>query len=120
MDLISPMSSEPLAQGWRDRLAGPNGAHPDPAVRDRDHKLLAWLEYAEMLSEGQFFSLALQFTATDRAVHAAQQALRRELMRDETPTALISRAAEGVIDIWRRYSSRWEAWAGSWSARTDP
>jgi hypothetical protein len=30
------------------------GAAGDPAVRDRDFKLLAWLEYSEMLVDGQY------------------------------------------------------------------
>jgi hypothetical protein len=25
-----------------------------------------------------------------------------------------------IMEIWRKYSSRWDAWATGWSARGDP
>lgn len=28
--------------------------------------------------------------------------------------------AKRVLEIWRKFSSRWEAWAGGWQARSDP
>lgn len=37
---------------WRDRLAELPSA--EPAIRDRDAKLLAWLEYSELLADGMW------------------------------------------------------------------
>ena len=33
----------------------------DPAVRDRDLKLLAWLEYVEMLRDSELLAVKRQF-----------------------------------------------------------
>ena len=52
VDLNPPLITEILAPAWRERLMDPLAVHSDPAARDRDHKLLAWLEYAEILAEG--------------------------------------------------------------------
>ena len=48
-----PLTREPLATAWREKLTTLDATQQEPAVRDRDHKLLAWLEYAEMLAEGE-------------------------------------------------------------------
>jgi hypothetical protein len=50
-DLSFPVAAGSLANPWRDRLA--TSVPGDPAVRDRDLKLLAWLEYVEMLRESE-------------------------------------------------------------------
>lgn len=52
VDLTPPLINESLGPAWRERLMDPLAVHSDPAARDRDHKLLAWLEYAEILAEG--------------------------------------------------------------------
>lgn len=51
VDWSSPISSGSLANPWRDRLS--TSVPGDPAVRDRDLKLLAWLEYAEMMRDSK-------------------------------------------------------------------
>ena len=51
VDWSSPISSGSLANPWRDRLS--TSVPGDPAVRDRDLKLLAWLEYAEMMRDSE-------------------------------------------------------------------
>lgn len=48
-DFNHPMANGSLANSWRDRLS--TLVSGDPAVRDRDYKLLAWLEYVEMLRD---------------------------------------------------------------------
>jgi hypothetical protein len=48
-DFALPVSLDILSLAWHDRLQ--TTASVDPAVRDRDLKLLAWLEYAENLVE---------------------------------------------------------------------
>jgi hypothetical protein len=51
VDFNGPITDDSLSPAWKDRLE--KSAAGDPAVRDRDYKLLAWLEYAEMLMEGE-------------------------------------------------------------------
>ncbi|OCF34257.1 hypothetical protein I316_04210 [Kwoniella heveanensis BCC8398] len=94
-DFVPPVTRENLAGPWRDRLgASPTG---DPAVRDRDLKLLAWLEYAEMLADA----------LTSGQAGAAEDAA----MNDRTIRAM---------DPWRKFGASWETWAGGWGARNDP
>lgn len=50
-DYNAPTASGSLASPWRDRLS--TLVPGDPAVRDRDLKLLAWLEYTEMLKDSE-------------------------------------------------------------------
>lgn len=50
-DFNHPMANGSLATSWRDRLS--TSVPGDPAVRDRDLKLLAWLEYVEMLRDSE-------------------------------------------------------------------
>lgn len=51
MDYSAPLASGSLANPWRDRLS--TSVPGDPAVRDRDLKLLAWLEYAETMRDSK-------------------------------------------------------------------
>jgi hypothetical protein len=53
-DFNHPMANGTLAVSWRDRLS--TSVPGDPAVRDRDLKLLAWLEYVEMLRDSKSFA----------------------------------------------------------------
>ncbi|KAK8853402.1 hypothetical protein IAR55_004108 [Kwoniella newhampshirensis] len=103
-DYIAPMTRENLALAWRDRLsASPAG---DPAVRDRDLKLLAWLEYAETLADVH------QLQDSSRLTPASAEPLTEESILDD-------RRAKAV-DPWRKFGQRWESWAGGWAARNDP
>lgn len=51
-DFLKPITDEGLSAVWRDRLAELPSA--EPAIRDRDAKLLAWLEYSELLADGMW------------------------------------------------------------------
>ena len=53
-ELQEPSTNDTLAPAWRDRLI--SSAPGDTAVRDRDLKLLAWLEHSETLVEGASLS----------------------------------------------------------------
>jgi hypothetical protein len=129
VDLVPPLIAETLGPAWRERLMDPLAVHSDPAARDRDHKLLAWLEYAEILAEGE---LDFQYSCSGRdrisirrdtqltAVNEDQRGLRREAMRDESPSKLDVRAADGMVDLWRKFGGRADAWASAWNARNDP
>lgn len=108
VDLNNPITPDVLSTAWRERLSinSPSTGSVDVAVRDRDHKLLAWLEYAEMMAE----------------VLRAHNVLKRDVAREESTqrAGVDVRAADAAADIWRRYGTRWDAWAGVWSARSDP
>lgn len=51
-DFNHPIANGQLASPWRDRLS--TSVPGDPAVRDRDLKLLAWLEYVEMMRDSKY------------------------------------------------------------------
>lgn len=51
-DFTTPIAHEPLAGHWRDLVAA--SAQTEPSRIDRDTKLLAWLEFSELLIEGEF------------------------------------------------------------------
>ncbi|WVF67314.1 hypothetical protein IAT40_002065 [Kwoniella sp. CBS 6097] len=106
-DFIPPVTRENLAGPWRDRLgASPTG---DPAVRDRDLKLLAWLEYAEMLADVHQIQQVSRSAVA--ALTAGQSTTEETAMDDRTIRAM---------DPWRKFGASWETWAGGWGARNDP
>ena len=41
-------------------------------------------------------------------------------MRDESPSSLDVRAADGMVDMWRKFGGRADSWASVWNARNDP
>jgi hypothetical protein len=49
-DFNGPINEQSLAPAWREMLNVTIVG--DTSIRDRDLKVLAWLEYAEMLAEG--------------------------------------------------------------------
>ncbi|WVR09585.1 hypothetical protein IAU60_006655 [Kwoniella sp. DSM 27419] len=104
-DYLPPVTRENLSVPWRERL----GATPpgDPGVRDRDLKLLMWLEYSEMLADVQ------QSQQTSRA---AMMAAAEGTAEDVTMDDRRGRA----IDPWRKHGASFEAWASTWAVRTDP
>lgn len=51
-DMLPTVSNSPLAPMWRDRVKYSEATNP--SERDRDIKLLAWLEYAEIMAEGVY------------------------------------------------------------------
>ncbi|ORY31646.1 hypothetical protein BCR39DRAFT_87706 [Naematelia encephala] len=123
----NPTTVEPLAAAWRERLA--NSVAGDPAVRDRDLRLLAWLEYAETLAEVFRSQQSSRGTASsEMIIESAEETIseRGSVRSHQTggAGAALPSSDEGErrkpLDIWRRYAPRWEAWAGSWSVRNDP
>lgn len=50
-DFNLPIVQEPLASSWRDLIA--TSPPTESSVRDRDNRLLAWLQYSELLMEGE-------------------------------------------------------------------
>lgn len=124
-DFNRPSVHEPLASRWRELVHTSNP--DDPATHDRDSKLLAWLELSELLIEVQDAQRALRLpdgspnpaevrrdSGSDRSDHARQTsgppAGDTQTDRDRVVTR----------DIWRRFASRFEAWAGNSGARHDP
>lgn len=63
VDMNSSVSSDTLAGFWRDRLSNAPG---DANVRERDLKLLQWLEYAETLVAGECHDLTRCFSSCKR------------------------------------------------------
>ncbi|RXK40818.1 hypothetical protein M231_01877 [Tremella mesenterica] len=143
-DYIAPVTRESYAPSWRDRLGAPTV--DDPEVRDRDYKLLAWLEYAEMLTQIFLAQQAIRVEDSDDAMSTSEPTDRHERparprsvasMRS-TPVATTSVAhvvsgplpgstgedggsdERKALEIWHRFGRRLESWAESWSARVDP
>lgn len=55
-DFSTPIVHEPVAQRWRELVTSP--AQADPSTHDRDSKLLAWLEFSEILIESGLREMA--------------------------------------------------------------
>jgi hypothetical protein len=114
VDFIPAASNESLATAWSDHIRR-TGYTAEASVRDRDQKLLAWLEYAEGLQD----------------ISLAQQKARKEMsdeerrLQDERTSPSSQRSAAGTpadraIEIWRKWSPRWDAWAQRADTRSDP
>ncbi|BEJ15326.1 hypothetical protein CspHIS471_0410930 [Cutaneotrichosporon sp. HIS471] len=101
-----PMVHDPLAPTWRDLVA--DSRPSDPSTLDRDSKLLAWLEFSELLIEVQ----AAQ-RSNDPPSPKRESTERGEPVPDDEQR-------QRARDIWRRFAPRWDAWAGSAGARHDP
>ncbi|WWC91905.1 uncharacterized protein L201_006855 [Kwoniella dendrophila CBS 6074] len=101
---LPPVTREPLAVAWREKLS----ASPanDPAVRDRDSKLLAWLEYSEILAELQLL----------------QNLSRTAPLPTETPTdeTILDDRRNRAMEPWRKFAIRIDGWAKTWHVAHDP
>ena len=55
IDFKPPITHDMLSGSWRERLGYSSEGLTDAAARDRDRdlKLLGWLEYSETLAEGE-------------------------------------------------------------------
>ncbi|TXT15813.1 hypothetical protein VHUM_00316 [Vanrija humicola] len=105
-DFNLPIVQEPLANSWRDLIA--TSPPTESSVRDRDNRLLAWLQYSELLMEGSDYSEGRPGS------HArGDSSGGRETARDQ-------RDRRRVRDVYKRFASRWEAWAQSCGARHEP
>ncbi|WVQ78974.1 hypothetical protein IAT38_001066 [Cryptococcus sp. DSM 104549] len=98
---LEPVTRDKLATAWRDRLA--ESPAPDPAVRDRDSKLLAWLEYAETLGD------------VHRLISRPPP-----FLNSPNPEEALEARRNRLLDPWRKLGQRWDAWSNDWGARGDP
>lgn len=104
-DFNVPIVHEPLSAHWRELVV--SSTPTDQSTRDRDTKLLAWLEFSEILIEIQQLQRALDTPLTPES--------RTSESADPT-----SKDRSRSHDIWRRFASKLEAWAGASGARHDP
>nr|ODN80299.1 hypothetical protein L203_05887 [Cryptococcus depauperatus CBS 7841] len=98
-DYIEPMTRDRISSAWRDRLA--ELPSTDPAVRDRDTKLLAWLEFAELLGEVFYFRMFPK--SGDMEYKTSIEAREKRLLH-----------------TWRHFGAQWESWGSKFGARNDP
>ncbi|ODO05583.1 hypothetical protein I350_04640 [Cryptococcus amylolentus CBS 6273] len=93
-DYLEPITRTRLSGPWRDRL----GSMPtsDPAIRERDSRLLAWIVYAELLGE------VFQYRETPTTGNALE-------MREER-----------LVGPWSQFGQHWDAWASEFDVRNDP
>jgi hypothetical protein len=118
VDFVPAASNDILANAWQDHIRRTSYTS-EPSVRDRDQKLLAWLEYAEGLQE----ILTAQHKAR-REIQDEEKRLQDERQAQTSPTASQRSAAgtptERALEIYRKWSPRWDAWAQRSDARSDP
>lgn len=141
-DLNHPVATGALANQWRDRLS--TSVPGDPAVRDRDLKLLAWLEYVEMLRDSRSTTTYSELTLVYQAQLACKAPNVSIIETEDEPMSGSERGAERLdrphgrtasgqsaagdppserrrnMEVWRKYGPRWETWATGWSVRGDP
>ncbi|WWD03957.1 hypothetical protein V865_002015 [Kwoniella europaea PYCC6329] len=103
-NLLPPVTLDPLAVAWREKLSVSPAS--DLAVRDRDSKLLAWLEYSELLAELQ----QLQNTARTAPLPA----------ENPTEEIILEDRKKRAMDPWRKLSGRIDIWLRTWAVSTDP
>jgi len=136
-NFAAPIVNEPVAQRWRELVNAPQ--QTDPTTHDRDIKLLAWLDFSEILRESEW---AQKYTLLTCSVQGMQRSSGRlpgdvqspierrgsESERDHSRPGSEPSSGDPTTDrdrsiareIWRRYASRLEAWAGNSGARHDP
>lgn len=107
-DFNVPIVHEPLSAHWRELVAA--STPTDQSTRDRDTKLLAWLEFSEILIEVQQLQRALDIPPTPGSRRGSDPTILDQTTKDRTRSH----------DIWRRCASKLEAWAGACGARHDP
>ncbi|KAK4683437.1 hypothetical protein P7C73_g6828, partial [Tremellales sp. Uapishka_1] len=114
----TPITNDTLAVSWRERLT--SSPSNDPATRDRDSKLLAWLEYAETLVEVQGAQKRVKPTALEGELPCQEAVEVKD--RTSSPEVALESSAERrrATEPWHNWSAKWEAWAGGWAARSDP
>lgn len=122
-DFIVPVSNDSLSIAWRDRLNAMQAA--DPAVRDRDLKLLGWLEYAENLLEilrAQQTARIASASDDDKATPTKDSGKHRPDSGPSRPGGeeKVQGQARRAVMIWRKWGSKWDNWATSWNVRVDP
>jgi hypothetical protein len=105
---MSPITRLPLSGRWRDRLSADPAS--DSAARDRDLKLLAWLEYAETLADVFRSQQNAMLVMAPRSIGDGE---------GDTSTGDDTARERAGCDTWTNYAARWDAWAAGWVVRSD-
>lgn len=113
-----PMMHDPLSGHWRDLVA--DSRPSDPSTLDRDSKLLAWLEYSELLIEVQAMQRAPDPPTSPKRESTEREGGRAGSGSGSEPSSSLERERQRARDIWRHFAPKWDAWAGSSGARHDP
>ncbi|WRT70030.1 uncharacterized protein IL334_007023 [Kwoniella shivajii] len=103
-DFLPPVTRDPLAVAWRERLSAAPAS--DPAIRDRDSKLLAWLEYSELMADLQ------QLQNISRSASSPSE--------NPTEESILEDRRSRAMDPWRKFANRLDGWARTWSIANDP
>ncbi|WWC64796.1 uncharacterized protein I303_107409 [Kwoniella dejecticola CBS 10117] len=105
-DFQPPVTRDPLAMAWREKLSLSPAS--DLAVRDRDSKLLAWLEYSEILAELQ----QLQTISRNAPLPPPTDST--------TEDSILEDRRARAMDPWRKFQARIEGWSRTWQVMNDP
>jgi hypothetical protein len=122
-DFIMPLSIDILSHAWRERLNTTTSI--DPAVRDRDLKLLAWLEYSEYLVAILKAQQTTRLVAANEAAVSPRMEGRPPSTRPESSAQRAtgegtSSQSSKAMELWKRWGGQWENWAMAWNVRADP
>lgn len=107
-----------LSAGWRERVRTYTPAVPSD--KDHDVKMLAWLEYAELLTEVQngLLDPVGDTKAGTEARHSPGVAAGERLSSDES--SVLERVRSETLDKRKDYLAEWEAWNSRWGRAGDP
>nr|XP_019010520.1 uncharacterized protein I206_04991 [Kwoniella pini CBS 10737]OCF49301.1 hypothetical protein I206_04991 [Kwoniella pini CBS 10737] len=98
-DYQPPVTRDPLAMAWREKLS--LSPANDLNVRDRDSKLLAWLEYTEILAERK-----------NAPLPPPSDTITEETILDDRRIR--------AMESWRKFQGRIEGWSRTWQVNSDP
>jgi hypothetical protein len=105
-----------VASTWRDRVRTYTSV--DPSEKDNDVKMLAWIEYAETLTDAQYVLLDVE----QNNAKPSESPVRSDpsVSPPEERKTKAERVREGRLGKRPELLASWDAWQSRWGQGGDP